>query len=174
MNMIRLMAFPLAAIAVVAHADTGQGIIDEAAVLSAEPVYRTVRINDPVEECWEEPVQVPASGGYESATPKILGAIVGAAVGNEFGKGRGKDLATVAGAVLGGSIGRDVQANNSRNEGGKVVYEQRCELVDRYRTEERLMGYDVAYRYSDHVYSAFTAHDPGTTITVRVSVQPAE
>lgn len=173
MKMIRLMAVPLVAVAMVTHAESGQGIIDEATVLKAEPIYRTVRINEPVEECWEEQVQVPASSGYESHTPKIVGALVGAAVGNEFGKGRGKDLATVAGAVLGGSIGRDVQAN-SRSNNNRVVYEQHCETVDRYRTEERLVGYDVTYRYHDNVFYAFTDHDPGQVITVSVSVQPAE
>lgn len=173
MNMIRLMAAPFIAMAMVAHAESGQGIIDEATVLDADPVYRTVRINEPVEECWDEPVQVPANNGYESHTPKIVGALVGAAVGNEFGKGRGKDLATVAGAVLGGSIGRDVQAN-SRSNNSRVVYEQRCEMVDRYRTEERLVGYDVTYRYHGNVFSAFTDHDPGQVITVSVSVQPVQ
>jgi len=141
-------------------------------VLSAQPVYRTIRINEPVEQCWDERVEVP-SYGQESYTPKILGAIVGAAVGNEFGKGRGKDLATVAGAVLGGSIGRDVQAN-SRRHSSRVVYEKRCELVDRYRTEEQLDGYDVTYRYNDQVNTAFTKHDPGPTIKVSVSVVPVE
>ena len=79
--------------------------IEEAVVLSADPVYRTVRVNRPVKQCWDEPVRIQNKHGYRSHTPKILGVIIGAAVGNEFGKGRGRDLATVAGAVLGGSIG---------------------------------------------------------------------
>ena len=99
-----LMAASLVAVSLTAHAEYNRGTIDEATVLSADPVYRTVRINEPVQQCWDEPVRVPANSGYRSHTPKILGAIVGAAVGNEFGKGRGRDLATVAGAVLGGSI----------------------------------------------------------------------
>ena len=168
-----LMAASLVAVSLTAHAEYNRGSIDEATVLSADPVYRTVRINEPVQQCWDEPVRVPANTGHRSHTPKILGAIVGAAVGNEFGKGRGRDLATVAGAVLGGSIGRDVQAQNSRNH-SRVVYEQRCETVDRYHTEERLEGYDVTYRYNGQVYSTFTNHDPGSTIKVSVSVVPAE
>lgn len=168
-----LMATSLVAVSMTAQAQSSRGTIDEATVLSADPVYRTVRINEPVEQCWDEPVRVPSQSGPVSHTPKILGAIVGAAVGNEFGKGRGRDLATVAGAVLGGSIGRDVQAQHSRNS-SRVVYEQRCETVDRYHTEERLEGYDVTYRYNGQVYSTFTSHDPGSTIRVSVSVVPAE
>ena len=150
------------------------GTIEEAPVISADPVYRTVRVNEPIQQCWDEPVHIPSSHGYHSYTPKILGAIVGAAVGNEFGSGRGKDLATVAGAVLGGSIGRDVQARSYRHNSGRVVYEKRCEMVDRYRTEERLDGYDVTYRYNDQVYSTFTRHDPGPTLKVSVNVVPVE
>ncbi len=168
-----VIAASLMVVSGAALADYNGATIDEATVLSANPVYRTVRINDPVEQCWDEPVQVPAQSGYRSYTPTILGSIVGAAVGNEFGSGRGKDLATVAGAVLGGSVGRDVQARNqSRNS--RVVYEQRCETVNNYRTEERLDGYDVTYRYNGQVYNTYTQHDPGPTLRVSVSVVPAE
>lgn len=156
-----------------ALAEYDRGTIEEATVISTQPVYRTVRVNEPIEQCWDEPVHVPSNSGYYSHTPKILGAIVGAAVGNEFGSGRGKDLATVAGAVLGGSIGRDMQANHARRN-SRVVYEKRCELVDRYRTEERIDGYEVDYRYNNQVYSTFTRHDPGPTLTVSVNVVPVE
>ncbi|MGI9317998.1 MAG: glycine zipper 2TM domain-containing protein [bacterium] len=161
------------AISVSAMAEYAGGTIEEATVISANPVYRTVRVNEPTQQCWDEPVHVPANNGYYSHTPKILGAIVGAAVGNEFGSGRGKDLATVAGAVLGGSVGRDVQARN-HSHNSRVVYEKRCELVDRYRTEERIDGYEVAYRYNGQVYSTFTRHDPGPTLKVSVNVVPVE
>ncbi len=168
-------------LAVILFATTGgiayaneQQFMDEASVLKANPVYRTVQINQPVEECWNEQVRVPDNDGYESHTPKILGAIVGAAVGNEFGSGRGKDLATVAGAVLGGSIGKDVQESNARKQGSRIVYEKRCALVDRFHTEERLLGYDVTYRYNGHTYSTFTDNDPGSTLTLSVSILPVQ
>ncbi|MBX2867143.1 MAG: glycine zipper 2TM domain-containing protein [Acidiferrobacterales bacterium] len=171
-----LLPAALLALSSAANAEYSQGTIDEATVLSADPVYRTVRINEPTEQCWDEKVHQPAHSGYKSHTPKILGAIVGAAVGNEFGKGRGKDIATVAGAVLGGSIGRDAQAHHRRSHHGNggYSYQKRCELVDSYRTEERLDGYDVTYRYNGHVGSTFTKHDPGSTIRVSVNVVPVE
>ncbi|MXZ81916.1 MAG: glycine zipper 2TM domain-containing protein [Gammaproteobacteria bacterium] len=144
-------------------------VIHEARVVKAEPVYRTVQVNTPVEECWQEPVQV-GSEDY-SATPAILGAIVGGSVGNEFGKGRGKDVATLAGAILGGSIGHDIEKKNNRQD-GRVVYEQRCRTVDSYRTEERFDGYDVTYEYNGGLYTARTANHPGQSIKVSVSVIP--
>jgi uncharacterized protein YcfJ len=169
-----LLALSLVAASTAALAQYEGGTIDEATVISAEPVYRTVRVNEPTEQCWDEPVSVPVQGGHKSYTPHIFGAIVGAAVGNEFGSGRGKDLATAAGAVLGGSIGRDVQARNRSNTNTRTVYEKRCQIVDRYHTEERLDGYDVSYRYNGQVYNTYTDHDPGPTIKVSVSVVPAE
>ena len=168
-----LVAGSIAVSSAVVLAESNRGTIDEAEVLSADPLYRTVRINEPVEQCWDEPVQIPVQSSYRSYTPQIFGAVIGAAVGNEFGSGRGKDLATVAGAVLGGSIGRDVQAR-SRGSNSRTVYEKRCELVDNYHTEERLDGYDVTYRYNGQVYNTFTNHDPGPTLRVSVSVVPAE
>ena len=78
----------------------------EARVVSANPVYTTVKVNNPRQECWEEAVSVPTQQ-TRSKTPEIVGAIVGAGIGRLFGSGRGQDVATVAGAVLGGSIGRD-------------------------------------------------------------------
>ncbi len=153
----------------------GSRVLDEARVLNSEAIYQTVQVNKPVQRCWEEQVRVSSGSGYESATPKIVGALVGAAVGNEFGKGRGNDLATVAGAILGGSIGRDVQANSTANrQSDQVVYEERCETVDRYLPEERLVGYDVTYRYNGIVYSAVTDYEPGEVIAVSVSVVPAQ
>ena len=48
-----LLPATLLAMSSVAHAEYGQGSIDEADVLSADPVYRTVRINEPTEHCWD-------------------------------------------------------------------------------------------------------------------------
>ena len=146
--------------------------IYEAKVVSANPVYRTVTVNNPKQQCWEEAVHVPAKN-YDSKTPEILGAIVGAGVGRLFGSGRGQDVATVAGAVLGGSIGRD-QKNKHRRHSGEVRYEQRCKVVDEFRSEERFEGYDVTYEYNGILYKTQTQHDPGETIKVSVNVTPVE
>ncbi|MCY4228885.1 MAG: glycine zipper 2TM domain-containing protein [Gammaproteobacteria bacterium] len=145
--------------------------ITEARVIESEPVYQTVQITTPTQECWQEPVRVESSN--YSSTPAILGAIIGGSVGNEFGSGRGKDVATVAGAVLGGSIGHDIEKNSQRGD-GRTVYEQRCRTVSNVSTEERFQGYDVTYEYDGQLFKARTKNHPGQTIRVRVSVLPVE
>ena len=144
----------------------------EAEVISANPVYRTVKVSTPQQQCWQEAVQVPVKQNT-SYTPEIFGSIIGAGVGRLFGSGRGQDVATVAGAVLGGSIGRD-QKNKRQQNNSQVVYEQRCKVVDEYHTEEQLQGYDVTYEYDGSIYTARTANDPGSTLTVSVNVVPVE
>ncbi len=148
------------------------GIITEARVVDSQPVYQTVQVNTPSQECWQEPVQVE-SKNY-SSTPAILGAIIGGSIGNEFGSGdSGRDVATVAGAVLGGSIGHDIEKGNQRSN-SRTVYEQRCRTVSNVSTEQRFQGYDVTYEYNDQLFTARTSNHPGQTIRVSVSVIPVE
>ncbi len=139
-------------------------------VVSSSPVYETVRINTPRQECWQEAVTV--SSGSRSHTPEILGAIVGAGVGRLFGSGRGKDAATVGGAILGSSIGSDLE--NKNKQGDQIEYQQRCRTVDQYHNERHLVWYDVTYRFNDQLYTSQTSRDPGNSIRVSVTVVPVE
>ena len=158
--------------AISAYGYNSESNIVEADAVSVHPVYKTVQINNPVQQCWQETVSVPQNN-YTSRTPEILGAIVGAGVGRLFGSGRGQDVATVAGAVLGGSIGRD-QKNKYNQKNAVVRYEERCRMVDNTHNEERLDGYDVTYEYDGNIYRTHTRSDPGRTITVSVNVVPIE
>ena len=167
-----IVGFVVAAGVINAYGYTSNSNLVEAPVVSAYPVYKTVEINNPVQQCWEEAVSVPRNS-YRSRTPEILGAIVGAGVGRLFGSGRGQDVATVAGAVLGGSIGRD-QKNKYNQKNASVRYEERCRMVDNFHHEERLDGYDVTYEYDGTTYRTHTRSDPGKTITVSISVIPVE
>ncbi|AKH19863.1 glycine zipper 2TM domain-containing protein [Sedimenticola thiotaurini] len=142
----------------------------QARVLSSQPIYEVVRVNQPEERCWTEQVHHRGGSRTESYTPTIAGAIVGGVVGNQFGHGRGKDVMTVAGVLLGGSIGNDLGKKPTR---GYVTNERRCELVDHYREYEEVVGYDVTYRYQGEVFHTRTDKEPGKFIDVRVSVDPA-
>jgi len=146
------------------------GFQDKARVLSSQPLYEIVRVNQPEERCWNERVRHRGGSRSDSYTPTIAGAIVGGVVGNQFGKGRGKDVMTVAGALLGGSIGNDMGKKPTH---GYVTSERRCELVDHYREHEELVGYDVKYKYKGKVFHTRTDRDPGKFINVHVSVAPA-
>ena len=145
---------------------------DYAKVTNVEPLYRTVRINTPRQECWDEE-RVNYNQGYRSGTPMIIGGLIGGALGHQIGKGRGKDVATVAGALLGGSIARDVQQKNS---GGRTntYFETVCRTVDDYHTEERIEGYRVSYKYRGQIYTSRMDREPGKRVRVRVRVSLAE
>lgn len=146
------------------------GFRDKARVISSQPLYEVVRVNQPEERCWNERVHHRGGSRSESYTPTIAGAIVGGVVGNQFGHGRGKDVMTAAGALLGGSVGNDLGKKSTR---GYVTSERRCELVDHYREREELVGYDVTYKYQGKVFHTRTDREPGKFINVHVSVAPA-
>ena len=170
------------------HSNYSNANFDYARVVSVNPVFETYQVNHPVEHCWNEQMQVHdraysnnSRHRNKSATPVILGAIIGGIVGNRVGKsggGRSRDVATVAGAVLGGSVASDVKRNNRRNHydnGYQTTrYEtvQRCELQDSYVTKQKVVGYDVAYKYRGNVFHTKTNKHPGDKIKVKVSVNP--
>ena len=72
---------------------------DYAEVTAVEPLYRTVRVSQPIRECRDESVYVNDSR-YRSHTPVILGGVIGGLLGHELGrKGHHSGLATAAGTV---------------------------------------------------------------------------
>ena len=147
-------------------ADWNRGFSDTARVVSATPVYETIRVNRPVEECWNERI-VRRSRASRAGT--IAGAVVGGVVGNQVGHGRDRAAATLAGSLLGAAIGRGI---SRRNEPRYVTEERRCELVDSFETEERLVGYRVKYRYHGRTFVTRTREHPGERIPVRIGVRP--
>lgn len=142
-----------------------------ATVLSAVPVYETVRYTEPQEECSDERVVVRERDNGTAGA--VIGAIIGGAIGNQVGGGDGRRAATVAGAIAGGAIGRDVDRRNGPNRQYEDV-ERRCYTVDVEREERRINGYDVEYRLKDEVYYARLPYDPGNNLRVRVEVTPVE
>ncbi len=139
-------------------------------VLKINPSYETVRVNYPEQRCWNERVRHRSSGGRDSYTPMIAGAIVGGVVGNQFGKGKGKDIMTAAGALLGGSVGNDMGRKSYRR--GYTTNERRCETVDNFQEKRELTGYDVKYKYDGRTFWTRTDQRPGRYIDLAVSVAP--
>ena len=144
---------------------------DWAQVISVSPVYQTVSVVEPYEECHDEQVAYRRGGG--SATGPILGAILGGALGNAVGhKKRNKQVGVVVGALLGGSIGSDIARANRAHDRVSYRTETRCRVVDETRREERLTGYDVTYEYGGTTYRTRMQRDPGDRVRVRVRVTP--
>jgi uncharacterized protein YcfJ len=147
--------------------------VDYAEVIESTPIYRTVEVSVPREECWTEEVISQRRAHSQSNTPAILGTIIGGALGNAVGHDKSnKRVGAVVGAVLGHSIGRDIVAGNSRGRVTEVETVRQCETVYDYHNEERLLGYQVRYRYHDKDYSVRMDDDPGEFVRVRVDVQP--
>ena len=144
---------------------------DWAAVTGVSPVYETVTVIEPYEECRNE--RVAYVNGRGSATPPILGAIIGGALGNAVGhKKRNKQVGTVVGALLGGSIGADIARSNRTHRPVSHRTHRRCEVVEQARQEERLTGYDVTYEYGGTTYRTRMRQHPGDSLRVRVRVTP--
>lgn len=170
---------------------------DMARVLSVDPI---VEPGQPVnrQECWREPAQTYARDyrhdpRYDRRQRRsngggaVIGAIVGGVLGNSVGSGDGRQAATVAGAVIGGAIGHNIERNGQRRAEGYGYRDerpyghdarygqaevQRCRVVTDYRSEERVVGYRVAYEYAGRTYQTVTDYHPGSEIRVRVDVTP--
>lgn len=148
--------------------------VDYAKVTDVRPIYESYTRKTPHQECWVETVRYDQDRGDRSATGTILGGIIGAAVGNELGhKKRNKQVGAVAGAVLGASIGRDIsRRHETRATESRYREVERCETRYSHRTEQRVVGYDVSYRYRGDEYRTTLDQHPGKRIKVAVSVEP--
>jgi len=155
------------------HAD--RSFLDDAQVVRVEPISRTVQISEPQRECWQEEVHRPAGYGEASdSTDKvILGGIVGGVVGHQIGRGRGNRAATLAGTLIGAAVGHDIAMKSARTvEEDRVDSVQRCRVTHDIRTEERIEGYDVTYRYRGEIFTARMPYDPGKRLRVQVQISP--
>jgi len=151
------------------YADDGPGDNSKVAwadVLRVDPVYDRVR--GPARQVCED---VPVERRTDNrAAGTVLGAIVGGVLGSTVGKGDGRRAATVAGAVAGGAIGNGVGRGN---DGYYDDVERHCRMVDG-PAENRVVAYDVQYRYRGDVFMSRLDYDPGDRLRVRIDIQPAE
>lgn len=152
--------------------DDGNDRPEYARVIRTQPVYQSVRVDEPRQECWDEPVSYADPHYQNNVTAGgLIGAIAGGVIGNQFGGGAGRVAATALGAVVGANVGAGAAAANTpyvAHEG----YEQRCRVVPNSHVEDRVIGYDVTYRYGGRSYTTRLPYDPGDHIAVDVDVQP--
>ena len=145
----------------------------DAQVLKSTAIYRLIETSVPTRQCSEEEqVRSSSRHRYRSHTPGLLGAVIGGAIGNAMGHhSSSQKVGAVVGAMLGSSIARDlVVAQNAPVVSMETV--ERCDTVYNYEQEEKLVGYDVLYRYNGAEYQVRMPEDPGATIRVRVNVEP--
>lgn len=140
-----------------------------AKVTRVTPITRIIETSRPERECWQEEV-VHQTRNEANMGGLILGGVIGGVVGNRFGGGNGKKAATVAGTIAGAALGQGVSGN--RGGGYTTSYQDRCRTYRSTYTEERVVGYDVHYRYNGREYVTRTDRDPGSHIKLRIDVTP--
>lgn len=155
------------------------GAYEYADVVNSQPIYRTVRVEQPRNECWDERVVYrDRRDGYDNngAGGAVVGAVIGGVAGHQIGHGSGRDAATVLGAIIGASVGQSVAVRNNPRpyESERVGYEERCRTVSDYHVEQRVEAYDVTYRYGGRTYHTTMPYDPGNRIPVDVNVRPVQ
>jgi uncharacterized protein YcfJ len=134
-----------------------------AAVLSAEPLTRTVKI--PRQECHDETVtHTKPVKDKDRLLGTGLGAVVGGVLGHQVGGGTGRTLATVAGAAAGGYAGNKIQQKTQQGD-TYTTTEQRCSTV--YDRKEEPNGFDVVYEYQGHQHHVHMDRDPGRSLPVK-------
>jgi uncharacterized protein YcfJ len=169
-----------------ASAQRAEPRFDFARVIDSQPVFREVRISEPREVCWNEPVRYvqPGRPGYVRAGDPgaaVLGGIIGGVLGNQIGSGDGRRAATAAGVLIGAAVGAEQGRRNyppthyPPQPAREIVQDQQvCEWRDDFRVEQELIGYDVTYDYNGYVGQTRMTQAPGQEIRVRVAVEPAD
>jgi uncharacterized protein YcfJ len=143
---------------------------DQARVVSSSPIYE--EFNAPRQECWVEPVAVPAAQA-RSYAGAVLGGIVGGVLGSQVGKGTGKTVAAAAGAATGAIVGDNIDNKGRTGPGQPQVQDvEHCRSVDTW--SRRVVGYDVVYRYQGRNYSTVLPYDPGANLRLKVNISVAE
>lgn len=130
-------------------------------VVDYQPVYGDVRIPDKRQVCYEERV---VHRSRPSPVGPILGAIAGALIGNVIDGGYNRGAGTFIGGVTGAAIGSEV-AEAKAGPGG-VSFQEVCDDVVEYRTEQGITGYEVIYQYDGFTGQTFARTEPGVTIQV--------
>lgn len=134
-----------------------------AEVLGVTPVTETIHI--PREECRDKVVtrQRPVKDQHQVAGT-VIGAVVGGVLGNQVGGGSGKKVATVAGAAAGGYAGNKVQEGMQQRD-TYTTTERICNTVT--DTEEKVVGFDVAYRLDGKTGKVRMAEEPGDRLPAK-------
>jgi uncharacterized protein YcfJ len=153
---------------------------DYAKVMDVQPVIEIVQIPEDRQVCREQAVQRRVAE-YRSPAPAIFGAILGGVIGNKLSKGHGhghghghgsnRGLATVAGAAIGSAVATEIQYSKYPP---KYYTEnvQLCSTETSWRSEERVIAWDVSWKYRGRIYQTRMDEPPGDRIRVRVSVGP--
>ncbi|MDO8416543.1 MAG: glycine zipper 2TM domain-containing protein [Agitococcus sp.] len=106
----------------------------------------------------------------------ILGGLAGGLLGSRVGGGNGRIAAAAIGAATGALVGDRMDNNDqnvNRDRDTTTSYNQpvrRCHTTN--IVESRTVGYLVTYEYNNRTFRTVTPYDPGTSISIAVTVTP--
>ena len=149
---------------------------DYAKVVDVQPVIEIVQVPEDRQVCRERPVQRRVAE-HRSPAPTIFGAILGGVIGNQLSRGHGhghgnsRAAATVAGAAIGSMVATEVQYSKYPPR-YYTQYVQMCDTETNWRSEERVIAWDVSWKYQGQIYHSRMDERPGERIPVRISVDP--
>lgn len=153
---------------------------DFAKVVDVRPIIEIVQVPEEQRVCHVQPVQRRVAEN-RSPGPAIFGAILGGVIGNQLSRGHGnrhhhrhdnnRAAATLAGAAIGGAVASEIQYSKY-----PVRYYtenvQVCNFETSWRSEERVVAWDVSWKYRGRIYHSRMDEPPGDRIRVRVNVNP--
>ena len=137
-----------------------------ARVIDVEPIYELGRHRSS-DSCtyYDDGRRQPTS-----YTPVLLGPVIGGALGHQIGDRHGDaDAAALAGGLLGAAVGGDIarQSYLRRN----LVVNGPCEASHyQRRSQRRLIGYSVSYRYAGRLHRTRMDRRPGEWVKLDVHV----
>ena len=153
---------------------------DYAKVVDTQPVFEIVQVPEERRVCREQTVQRRVAE-YRSPGPAIFGAILGGVIGNQISRGNhnkhhhrnnhNRAAATFAGAAIGGVVASEIQYSKYPAR----YYTQNaqvCGMQTSWRSEERVVAWDVSWKYRGRIYHSRMDEPPGDRIRVRVNVNP--
>jgi uncharacterized protein YcfJ len=161
----------------------GAGAVTSYQTLAKPKVAEVVAVKDvtetvvtPREHCEDVQVQhqAPVKDQHRIAGT-VVGGVAGGLLGSVVGGGKGKTLATVAGAAAGGYAGNQVQKNMQQKD-VVTTTEHRCKTLN--EKSQKVVGYNVTYRFEGKDGTVRTSFKPGRTLPVKdgqiVTTPPAE
>lgn len=125
----------------------------------------TETIETPREECEDVKVrQQAAVKDPNRITGTVIGGVAGGVLGNQIGSGTGRTLATVGGAAGGAYVGNQVQKSMQKSD-VVTTTKRNCKTV--YDRTQKVVGYDVTYRFEGKEKVIRTTFMPGATLPVK-------
>ena len=141
-----------------------------AKVVNVKPVFEILQVPERYQVCEQRPVKRRVAE-YRSPGPAIFGAILGGVIGNQLARGHGhyndRSAATIAGAAIGGVVGSEIQYAKYPAR----YYTERapvCRTQTDWRREERIVAWDVTWKYRGRIHHSRMAERPGKHIRVRI------